>query len=455
VSIPDNANLDTGDNFSVEGWVKRGSTGGSANQVIASKQANAWVLMFSPANQLVLRKSGVDDVAYSRTGSGVTDTTKWHYVAATKNGATMHLYIDGADVTGSTYNLAMANNTLPLAVGQSSSSAWFRGGLDDVAVYSHALTAAEISSHYQAGLGPAAPPPPPPPPPPASDPTIAAGGDIACDPTDSLYNNGYGSGQYCRQLYTSNLLVNQGFAAVLPLGDLQYQNATLSEFKAAYDPSWGRVKSISYPVTGNHEYQTANAQGYFDYWDGVGFATGRAGDRSKGYYSYDVGKWHLVALNSNCWEGQVGGCGAGSPQETWLRTDLAAHPNACTLAYWHHPRWNSSAQTGNDTEMSTVWKDLYNANVDLVLNGHAHDYERFAPQNPYGQADPARGIRELVVGTGGEEHHSIASGIANSEVRNTDTFGVLRLTLHPTSYDWRFVPEAGRTFTDSGSQACH
>jgi hypothetical protein len=348
----------------------------------------------------------------------------------------------------------MTNNTQPLVIGQSSGSAWFKGGVDEVAVYNRALASSETAGHYQAGIT-SSQPPPPPPPPPSSDPVIAAAGDIACDPTNSAYNNGFGTAQYCRQLATSNLLTNQGFAAVLPLGDLQYEYGTLSEFNAAYNPSWGRVKTVSYPVVGNHEYETNNAAGYFDYWDGVGFSTGRAGDRSKGYYSYDIGRWHVIALNSNCWEGQMQGCGAGSPMETWLRSDLAAHPTACTLAYWHHPRWNSSAQTGNDTAMSTIWNDLYNANVDLVLNGHAHDYERFAPQNPSGQYDSARGIREIVVGTGGEEHHTITSTIANSQVHNASTFGILRLTLHPTSYDWQFVPEAGQSFTDSGSTACH
>ena len=452
VRVPDSSALDVGDNFSVEAWVKRGSTGGTANQVVASKQAGAWVLMFSPANELVLRQSGVDDVAYSKSGSGLSDTTAWHYVAATKTGSSIHLYIDGTDVTGYVSNLTMSNNTNPLAIGQSSGSAWFKGGVDEVAVYNRVLSASEVAGHYQAGKTSGQPPPPPPPS--STDPVIAAAGDIACDPTDSDFNGGLGTAQYCRQMATSNLLVNQGFAAVLPLGDLQYENGTLSAFRAAYAPSWGRVKTITRPVTGNHEYQTNNAAGYFDYFNGAGIANGPAGDRSKGFYSYNVGNWHLIALNSNCWDGAMQGCGAGSPEETWLRADLAAHPTACTLAYWHHPRWNSS-WTGNDTSMSQIWKDLYAANADVVLNGHAHDYERFAPQDPNGNSDTARGIREIVAGTGGEDHHAITKAIANSQVRNTSTYGILQLTLHPTSYDWRFVPEAGQTFTDSGTANCH
>ena len=157
-------------------------------------------------------------------------------------------------------------------------------------------------------------------------------------------------------------------------------------------------------------------------------------------------------MNSNC--SQVAGCGSGSPQETWLRSDLAAHTNACTLAYWHHPRF-SSGQHGDESQYDTFWRDLYAGHADIVLNGHDHDYERFAPQNPSAGSDPASGIREFVVGTGGKNHYGFGTVQANSVVRNADTFGVLLLTLHPGGYDWRFAPEPGKTFTDVGSAACH
>ncbi len=238
---------------------------------------------------------------------------------------------------------------------------------------------------------------------------------------------------------------------MLPLGDTQYDSGTLSEFMGSYDPTWGRLNSLARPVLGNHEYGTAGAGGYFDYFNGTGQATGRAGDRGRGYYSYDIGAWHLIALNSNC---SLVPCGAGSAQEQWLRADLAANPKTCTLAYWHHPRF-SSGYTNNTPAVDPLWQDLYTAGADVVLGGHAHEYERFAPQNPAGQADLARGIREFVVGTGGEDHHALGTIKANSEVRNVDTFGVMRLTLSATGYSWKFVPEAGRTFTDSGSASCH
>jgi hypothetical protein len=284
----------------------------------------------------------------------------------------------------------------------------------------------------------------------AADPVIAAAGDIACASSTST---GSGSTAKCHQRQTSDLLVNAGLSGVLTLGDLQYQSGSLSRFNTYYAPTWGRVKPITFPSAGNHEYKTTGASGYFDYFNGVGAFTGRAGDRTKGYYSFDVGAWHLIALNSSdhC---QMVPCGKGSPQETWLKADLAAHRTSCTLAFWHHPRFNSGHE-GNATFMQALFQDLYDADADVALGGHAHDYERFAPQNPSGKLDKARGIRQFVVGTGGAFFTALGSPKPNSQVRSPSTYGVLMLTLHPTSYDWRFVPEAGKSFTDSGSEQCH
>ena len=293
--------------------------------------------------------------------------------------------------------------------------------------------------------------PDPPPPPQSDDPVIAAAGDIACDPTTSDYNSGLGSATACRQKATSDLVVGAGLAGILTLGDNQYDDGTLSKFQTSFDPTWGRVKGITHPALGNHEYQTSGAAGYFDYYNGIGNQTGTAGERGKGYYSFDIGAWHLIALNSNC---SVVSCSAGSAQEQWLRADLAAHLSACVLAYWHHPRFSSGTH-GNSVSVQPLWQALYDANADLVLNGHDHGYERFAPQTPVGASDSARGMREFVVGTGGRNHYSFPSPQPNSEVRNGDTFGVLRVTLHANGYDWRFVPESGRTFGDAGTGGCH
>jgi hypothetical protein len=201
------------------------------------------------------------------------------------------------------------------------------------------------------------------------------------------------------------------------------------------------------PAPGNHEYNTVGASGYYEYFGAA------AGDPDKGYYAYDLGPWRMYALNSNC--ASIGGCGAGSAQEQWLRADLAANPRECVGAYWHHPLF-SSGEHGSSTNTQALFQALYDYNADLVLVGHDHDYERFAPQTAAGVADPARGIREFVVGTGGRSHYPLLFGfVANSQAANADTFGLLKLTLWATGYSWQFLPEAGKTFTDSGSASCH
>ncbi len=277
--------------------------------------------------------------------------------------------------------------------------------------------------------------------------TLVAAGDIACDPADVGYNGGAGTATRCHMLATSDRALSLSPAAVLLLGDNQYDNGALAKYQASFDPSWGRLKGITFPAPGNHEYATAGGQGYYDYF---GMA---AGDPAKGWYSFDLpgaGGWHLIALNSNCTA--IGGCAASNPQGQWLAADLAAHPGVCTLAYWHHPRF-SSGPHGNDALFQDFWTLLAAAGTDLVLNGHDHGYERFAPQSPAGVADPD-GAREIVVGTGGKDLTSVVTVRANSEVRNYASFGVLELTLHPNGYEWRFISDTGTTL-DSGRGLCH
>jgi hypothetical protein len=245
--------------------------------------------------------------------------------------------------------------------------------------------------------------------------------------------------------YTADLLDDID-GTVFTTGDNAYEGGTDAEFANCYEPTWGRHKARTYPSPGNHEYHTGSAFGYFNYFGAA------AGDPSQGYYSYNLGSWHVVVLNSMCQN--VGGCGNDSPMLVWLQQDLAANLNACTLAYWHHPLF-SSGEHGNQTEMKPIWEALYASDVDVVVNGHDHSYERFAPQEPSGEADPARGIREFVVGTGGTFLRPFRTSEPNSEVRNDDTHGVLKLTLRSSGYDWEFVPVAGGTFTDSGSDSCH
>jgi 3',5'-cyclic AMP phosphodiesterase CpdA len=274
---------------------------------------------------------------------------------------------------------------------------------------------------------------------------IAAAGDIACSPADRAFDEGRGHGFQCRQLATSDAVVGAGYGAVLALGDIQYEDGAAADFDASYAPSWGRVKSITRPVPGNHDYHTAGAEGYYDYFGKA------AGDPAKGYYSSELGGWHLVALNSNC--SAVGGCGAGSPQERWLRADLAASQARCTLAYWHHPRF-SSGPHGSDRRVAAFWEALVDARADVVLVGHDHHYERFAPQDASGGLDPEGGVREFVVGTGGRSLRSLGSARPNSEARDASSMGILELTLGAGVYAWRFVSAVG-FFADAGSARCH
>jgi acid phosphatase type 7 len=233
---------------------------------------------------------------------------------------------------------------------------------------------------------------------------------------------------------------------VAVLGDSVYQLGTPQEFAACYAPSWGRFRGRTRPAVGNHEYGTPGAAGYFAYFGA------RAGHPERGYYAYRLGSWRVIVLNSNC--SRVGGCGPGSPQLRWLRAELTAHRSRCTLAYWHHPRFSSGLH-GNDLTVAPFWNALFAARADLVLAGHDHNYERFAPLAPSGRVDRSRGIRGFVVGTGGRSHYPVVRRTPGSEVRDWQTFGVLRLTLRPRSYEWRFVPVAGSSFTDAGSGRCH
>ena len=235
---------------------------------------------------------------------------------------------------------------------------------------------------------------------------------------------------------------------VFTVGDNVYPSGSAWRFAFCYGSSWGRHKARTRPTLGNHEYPaSADATGYFEYFGSA------AGPPSRGYYSFDKSGWHMVALDSNCQQVR-GGCGASSPMVAWLERDLAAHRTKCTLAYFHHPLF-SSGEHGNQPQVRPIWEALYAADADVVVSAHDHSYERFSPQRPDGTRDEKRGIREFVVGTGGGEHYPFATIEPNSQVRNATTFGVLKLTLNPGSYGWKFVPVAGERFTDSGTTPCH
>lgn len=266
-------------------------------------------------------------------------------------------------------------------------------------------------------------------PPPTGDPVLVGAGDIA--------NSGTGD------TATAALLDNIP-GTVFTAGDNAYTNGTLTDYNTYYEPTWGRHKGRTRPAPGNHEYNTAGAAGYFAYFGAS------AGPGNLGYYSYDLGNWHVVSLNSEV------SMVAGSPQETWLRSDLTASTKPCTFAYWHKPLFTSSSNHLGEVATRPLYQALYDFGAEVVVSGHNHNYERFAPMDPSGALDDVNGIREFVAGMGGASHYGFApTPVPNSQVRNSTSYGVLKFTLHPSSYDWQFVPVAGQTFTDTGTTACH
>lgn len=267
--------------------------------------------------------------------------------------------------------------------------------------------------------------------------TIVIAGDIACEPAGAktTFN--------CRQDDTAALVKSLNPDAVLTAGDNQYPAGALANFQQGYDKSWGAFKDITYPVPGNHDYGTAAAAGYFDYFGS------RAGETGKGYYTYKIGDWRIIALNSEI------DISAKSDQLFWLGQVLQTYKSPCTLAYWHKPRF-SSGWHASDPAYDAVWRMLYANGVDIVVNGHSHAYERFLPQNPDGAYDQARGMTEFVSGMGGEESEQLREPLPNLATRQNHAFGVLKLVLYPASaaYEFRSVP-GQQTFVDSGTISCH
>jgi hypothetical protein len=276
---------------------------------------------------------------------------------------------------------------------------------------------------------------------PVPPPTLIGAGDIAsCTQDNDVLT---------AALIDAVISGTDGEVVVFTAGDNVYEDGTIEEFEQCYHPAWGRHRDRTRPAPGNHEYGTGNSDGYFAYFGAA------AGDPALGYYSYDLGDWHIIVLNTSdhC---EMISCDAGSAQERWLRADLAAHPAVCTAAIWHDPLFSSGGTHGNAGYVQPFWQALYEYGADIVINGHEHNYERFAPQTAAGGADPNFGIREFIVGTGGESHYRAGESlIANSEAADDDTYGVLKLTLLSGGYEWEFIPEEGGSFRDSGSGVCH
>jgi hypothetical protein len=379
---------------------------GEPNHAGTAGGASVWYAWTAPASGTVTfdtAGSNFDTVLAAYTGTSVSGLTP---LASNDDasGATHTSLVSFSASAGTTYQIAIDG-------------------------YRHISTGiVEQGSTVLNWSAPAAPPPPPS----TRDPVLLAAGDVA-----SCTSNG--------DEQTAQVLATHPADVIATLGDTVYESGAPAEFANCYGPTWGPFKAQTRPAAGNHEYNTPGAAGYFGYFGAA------AGDPRQGWYSYDLGAWHIVVLNSDC--SFVGGCGAGSTQERWLRGDLAAHPAPCTLAYWHHPLFTSGS-VGGDAEVAPLWKALQDYGADVVLNGHAHMYERFASQTLDGIRS-ATGIRELVVGTGGDGLHAFGGLGPNSEIANVSTWGLLQLTLHPSGYEWKFLPVAGQSFADSGSDVCH
>lgn len=414
----------------VDGWF-RFDRGSGTRALLAG---GGIALGVDPSGRLVLRRGRSAVVTSSRKLAA----RRWHHVALSVRDGRATLYADGrAAGTGGT-GLRLGGS---LQVGRGGGMGALRGAADDVAVYSRPLAAAEVALHRRTGVtafrGPR--------------PVVAAAGDIACESTDPNYNGGAGTADRCQQGATAAQVTAPGIDAVLALGDEQYESGSLAEFNSVFAQTWGRAGTRLHPVPGNHEYLTAGAAGYWDYFNGPGAATGPAGQRGQGWYSFDLGPWHLAAVNSNC--AQVD-CGVGSAQAAWLAADLEANRSRCTMVFEHQPLYSSS-RSGNDPSVENLFKVALRSGADLLLSAHHHAYERFAPQGLDARLRPADGLREIVVGTGGEDMVAAGPIQPNSEARGFGVFGVVRLTLDVASYSWQFQPIPGQRFTDAGTQACH
>lgn len=277
---------------------------------------------------------------------------------------------------------------------------------------------------------------------------VVAAGDVACPPALRADIEASGTTDQCQDLATAATVRDLAPQAVLALGDLQYDRGAIADFRDSYDTTWGAFKDLTRPVPGNHEYETRDGAGYYEY-----FGDAVRGPDGRGWYSFDLGGWHLVALNSNC--DAVGGCGPDSPQGRWLAADLAAHAETrCSIAYWHHPRYSSGAVHGDDESVAPLWDAVSAAGVDLVLVGHVHNYERFEPMGTDGSPS-ATGPVQVVVGSGGKSHYPFTeTPRAGSVARDASTYGVLELTLGTDAADLRYVASVGGSFTDRATVAC-
>ncbi len=272
----------------------------------------------------------------------------------------------------------------------------------------------------------------------SADPVLVAAGDIACDPSSPYF--GQDGGRNCEDDLTAGLIAAQNPTVVATLGDNQYNDGTLAQFQASYNQTWGRFKGKTRFAVGNHEYHSPHAQGYRDYTNNMG-----GGDLS---YAYNLGTWRIYVLNSNCGQAEA----SCATKAAWIKRDIAANPHRCVMAYWHHPLRSDSAGSAGTNTVRPFWDALYAAKASVILSGHSHNYQNWVKTRPDGTVDPSRGIKQFVVGTGGKSLYGFATTDRRVQTQINDQFGILRLDLHATSYDYQFITASG--VRDAGKRAC-
>jgi hypothetical protein len=520
VRVPSSASLNPTAALSLETWIRPAALPASTATLV--RKDLQYLMRLGSGGAVTFRLWHGGATSEVTTPAGAVPAGSWSHVVATFNGTSMSIYVNGTERATLAMAAAVDVGTALLSLGASSSSDWFRGRMDEVAVYGSALPGARVLAHYTKSSPVEDPPPTVVLESPAPGSTtdlrpvfsgtadgetstvtvkVYAGSSASGTPvqtlsathqTSNLFSVAASSnltpGAYTAQAEqataaglvgksapvsftvqapsgetatiaaagdiadcggtddeaTANLL--DGISGtVMTLGDNAYVNGTASNY-ACYNSSWGRHKARTHPIPGDHDYGVPDAGGYFDYFGAA------AGPRPSGFYSYNVGAWHVVALNSGCYV-QLRTC--NDAQDEWLENDLEQNSSTCTLAQLHEPRFSSGEVHGNVGSVEPLWEILYEHGADVVLSGSEHMYERFGPQTAEGQADAVNGIRQFTVGTGGESHYQVGDIQPNSQVRESNTFGVLKMTLRPTGYDWQFVPVAGKTFTDSGTGSCH
>ena len=443
-TVADAAALRLNGSFSIELWAKMGAFTNTWPGVVrkgASETANGYLIYYGADGSLSFKRNNFE----TRTLAGALKTTAYSHLVVTYDGAVLRWYVNGALNTSEAVVYPANAGTDPLTIGRGDE--YGSHTMDEVALYNKTLTASEITNHHATALAAN---------PGSSDPSLVIAGDIACPASDPNFSGADPSS--CQSRATAQLAASLSPTAIVPAGDLVYGDRSVTDYTTSYGVSWGALAFPVHPVIGNHDYGETHggilassvAPGYFGYFGSPVANPGGAvtpNGQPGGWYSYDLGGWHIVNLNTEC--PAAGGCGSTSVQGRWFVNDLATHPAACTIVFGHVPRWFG---TGSYGDQQYFWQRAAAARVDLYISGHDHFYERYAPRNSAGNPS-STGVRQFLVGTGGVNLEGAPPRSSLSQFQDSTHFGVMKLTLHSRTYDWRFVTIAGQTM-DSGTGRC-